>query len=46
MDTPDIRFLKATIKIQHPEWSESQVLAEIEKIKNASNDDGCLSCSG
>jgi len=38
-------FLRSQVKAFHPNWSEEQINAEIEKIMNGEEeDDGCLYC--
>ena len=46
---PSQGFIRATIKIAHPDWSAEQIEAELKKkmaeLKNQSNDGTCEFCS-
>lgn len=46
---PSEGFLRATIKISHPDWSAEQIEVELKKkineLRNPSNDVGCEFCS-
>lgn len=46
---PSPGFIRATIKIAHPDWTPEQIEAELQKklqeIQNPSQDGGCEFCS-
>ncbi len=43
-------FIRALIKMHHPEWSTAEIDEELKKrldaIENPNNDKGCEMCSG
>ena len=46
---PSEGFVRATIKIAHPDWSPEQIESELKKkmweIQNPDNEGGCEFCS-
>lgn len=45
---PSPAFIRATIKIAHPDWTPQQIEAELQKKLNEiqnSSDEGCEFCS-
>lgn len=46
---PNPAFVKATIKIAHPDWTPEQIEAELQKklieLQNPQTDEGCEFCS-
>jgi hypothetical protein len=46
---PSPGFIKATIKIAHPDWSPEQIESELQKkiyeLQNPEGSDGCEFCS-
>ncbi len=47
--SPSPEFVRATIKIAHPDWTVEQIESELQKklieLANPSNDEGCEFCS-
>lgn len=46
---PSAGFVRATIKIAHPDWTPEQIEAELQikmqELAKANNDEDCLFCS-
>lgn len=46
---PSVGFIRATIKIAHPDWTAEQIEAElqikIQELAKANDDGDCLFCS-
>ena len=46
---PSLGFIRATIKIAHPEWTAEQIEAELQikvkELENPNSDAGCEFCS-
>jgi len=46
---PSVGFVRATIKIAHPDWTPEQIEAELQvkmqELAKQNNDEDCLFCS-